>query len=181
MRQSGISARARNNKSTSRSIDERREAISLSTRSFDAGAVSWVLITPKPFGVSTRSSEGTASAKARRATTAPANDFHRSGSGSSSCPVTDSSSQACAEAKKGDSLENIVASPITVSTILGSIARNCASSFISFSIGRGFRIIIDGNFLCVLVFVKGCKLNKRTFRVNALPSVIPDDYIVDLE
>ena len=36
------------------------EAINRCTRSFDAGATFWLETTPKPLGVSTRSSDGTA-------------------------------------------------------------------------------------------------------------------------
>ena len=117
------------------SRDSSSDLTSLVTRSRLAGATLELLTMPNPFGVSTRSSDGTARISASCATTLQA--VILSGSFSSmamrapanSSPMNCKESQRSAASSHGSTFSKNGASPSTVAKALGRYLRNCSSFF----------------------------------------------------
>ena len=113
-----------------------------------AGAIFWLLTMPNPFGVSTKSNDGTARMNASWTTTSVAQvrsgsvSSMASSSGTKSSPMNWVNTHRSAWSSHGRIFSWMVVSPSTVSKALGRYLRNCWSDVISRVMSVKFQFVV---------------------------------------
>ena len=168
------------NCSTALSRMSNSESMSRSTRSLEAGATFVLLTIPKPLGVSTRSSDGTAQRTASDTTICEASILTTFISSRATISASVSSPQIfsfshCSEAvSHGVSLSNKGVSPLAVANTFGIKRRSVSSFFISVIVVRFWIRLICYQF-GITIFIKGRKHNKRTVGISTFPTIEAND------